>query len=88
MKVAACGHHSRAPVGFVHADRSHAQTRPGLPNRVLRSAERRGCHLGCLMAEAMCALMHSAGAVAAWLSAVPPRKALGAPELRRHRIRR
>ncbi|OPZ64558.1 MAG: hypothetical protein BWY85_01099 [Firmicutes bacterium ADurb.Bin506] len=60
------------PVGFVHGKIDHTLRRGlGYLIEFYVVPERRGCHLGCLMAEAMCALMHSAGAVAAWLSAVP-----------------
>lgn len=60
------------PVGFVHGKIDHT-LRPGLGYLIefYVVPERRRCHLGHLMAEAMCALMHDAGAVAVWLSAVP-----------------
>jgi len=59
------------PVGFVHGKIDHA-LRPGLGYLIefYVVPERRRCHLGHLMAEAMCSLMHGAGAVAVWLSSV------------------
>lgn len=59
------------PVGFIHGKIDHT-LRPGL-GYLIESyivPERRRCHLGHLMAEAICALIHSGGAVGVWLSSV------------------